>query len=220
MNGADWSDRYPLIAAEASRLKGSAILDAEVVCADKDGVPDFGLLHSRCFDHLAVACAFDLLMLDGDDMRRKPFAERKAALGKLLFRSRDGIQYVEHAEGHGDRMYGAVCDLGLEGIVSKRAECALPIRSIKELDQGQEPEGAGCHPGDGWKFLVELRRGSNGYLRETEVFNVIQVSFFGLAVLVSASMKAHVSVWAAKRARDGNLTSCYVPAANGSPMHF
>ena len=127
MNGADWSDRYPLITAEASRLKGSAILDAEVVCAGKDGVPDFGLLHSRCFDHLAVACAFDLLMLNGDDMRRKPFAERKAALGKLLFRSRDGIQYVEHAEGHGDRMYGAVCDLGLEGIVSKKLNA--PYRS-------------------------------------------------------------------------------------------
>ncbi|MFZ0355492.1 MAG: hypothetical protein WAM12_17640, partial [Pseudolabrys sp.] len=45
----------------------------------------------------------------------------------------------------------------------------------------------GCHPGAGWKFLVELRRGLNGYLRETEVSNVIQVSFFGLAVLVSAS---------------------------------
>ena len=98
MNGADWSKRYPLIIAEAARLKGFAILDAEVVCSDKDGVPDFGLLHSRCFDHAAVACAFDLLMLNGDDMRRKPFVERKAALGKLLFRSRDGIQYVEHAE--------------------------------------------------------------------------------------------------------------------------
>ena len=129
MNGADWSKRYPLITAEAARLKGSAILDAEVVCSDKDGVPDFGLLHSRCFDQVAVACAFDLLMLNGDDMRRKPFAERKAALGKLLFRSRDGIQYVEHAEGHGDKMFAAVCDLGLEGIVSKRLDA--PYRSGK-----------------------------------------------------------------------------------------
>ena len=127
MNGADWSKRYPLIVAETARLKSSAILDAEVVCSDKDGVPDFGLLHSRCFDHAAVACAFDLLMLNGDDMRRKPFAERKAALGKLLFRSRDGIQYVEHAEGHGDKMFAAVCDLGLEGIVSKRLDA--PYRS-------------------------------------------------------------------------------------------
>ena len=72
----DWSDRYPLIAAEAARLKGSAILDAEVVCASKDEVPDFDALHSRTNDHVAVACAFDLLTLNGDDMRRKPFAER------------------------------------------------------------------------------------------------------------------------------------------------
>ena len=128
-NGADWSKRYPLITAEAARLKGSAILDAEVVCSDKDGVPDFGLLHSRCFDQVAVACAFDLLMLNGDDMRRKPFAEREAALAKLLSRSRDGIQYVEHAEGHGDKMFAAVCDLGLEGVVSKRLDA--PYRSGK-----------------------------------------------------------------------------------------
>ena len=127
MNGADWSDRYPLIVAEAARIKSPAILDAEVVCSDKDGVPDFGLLHSRCFDHVAVACAFDLLMLDGDDLRRRPFVERKAALAKLLLRSRDGIQYVEHAEGHGDRMFAAVCNLGLEGIVSKKLDA--PYRS-------------------------------------------------------------------------------------------
>jgi bifunctional non-homologous end joining protein LigD len=41
-------------------------------------------------------------------------------LGKLLFRSRDGIQYVEHAEGHGDKLFAAACQLGLEGVVSKK----------------------------------------------------------------------------------------------------
>ena len=66
---------------------------------------------------MAVAGVFVLL---SDDRRRKPFAERNEALAKLLFRSRDGIQYVEHAEGHGDKMFAAACDLGLEGIVSKR----------------------------------------------------------------------------------------------------
>jgi bifunctional non-homologous end joining protein LigD len=45
----------------------------------------------------------------------------------VLFRSRDGIQYVEHAEGHGDRMFVAACDLGLEGIVSKKLNA--PYRS-------------------------------------------------------------------------------------------
>ena len=78
-------------------------------------------MHSRVADHVAVACAFDLLMLNGDDLRGRPLLERKSALAKLLIRSRGGIQYVEHAEGHGDRMFEAVCTLGLEGIVSKRA---------------------------------------------------------------------------------------------------
>jgi ATP-dependent DNA ligase len=120
MNGADWSKRYPRIVEAAARIKGSAVMDAEVVFLDEKGVSNFDTLHSRTADHLAVACAFDLLMVNGDDLRREPLRERKLALGKLLLRSRDGIQYVEHAEGHGDRMYEAVCKLGLEGIVSKR----------------------------------------------------------------------------------------------------
>ena len=127
MNGADWSKRYPRIVEETARIKGAAILDAEVVCLSPEGVPDFDALHSRTNDHAAVACAFDLLMLDGDDLRRRPLVERKAALAKLLLRARDGIQYVEHAEGHGDRMFAAVCDLGLEGIVSKKLDA--PYRS-------------------------------------------------------------------------------------------
>jgi bifunctional non-homologous end joining protein LigD len=127
MNAADWSARYPLIVEDAAKIKGAAIIDAEVVCAGKDSVPDFDRLHGRLFDHLAVACAFDLLMLNDDDLRRRPFVERKAALAKLLLRSRGGIQYVEHAEGHGDKMFAAVCDLGLEGIVSKRIDA--PYRS-------------------------------------------------------------------------------------------
>ena len=56
-------------------------------------------------------------MHDGDDLRRQPFRERKLALSKLLIRSRERI---EHTEGHGEKLFVAVCDLGLEGIVSKR----------------------------------------------------------------------------------------------------
>jgi ATP-dependent DNA ligase len=90
-------------------------------------MPDFDRLHGRCFDHLAVACAFDLLMLNGDDLRRKIFAERKAALCKLLKHEPNGIQYVEHIEGGGNVMLEAVCKLGLEGIVSKKLDA--PYRS-------------------------------------------------------------------------------------------
>jgi bifunctional non-homologous end joining protein LigD len=97
MNGADWSKRYPRIVEAAARIKGSAVMDAEVVYLDEKGVANFDTLHSRTADHLAVACAFDLLMVNGDDLRRQSLRERKLALGKLLLRSVDGIQYVEHA---------------------------------------------------------------------------------------------------------------------------
>jgi bifunctional non-homologous end joining protein LigD len=98
MNGSDWSDRYPRVIEEAARIKGAAILDADVVCLDDRGVPQFDTLHSRTAVQEAVACAFDLLMRDDDDLRRRPLIERKAALGKLLIRSRGGIQYVEQLE--------------------------------------------------------------------------------------------------------------------------
>ena len=106
---ADWSKRYPRIVEEASRVKVSAVMDAEVVCLVKKGIADFDMLHGRTADHVAVACAFDLLMHDGDDLRRQPLRERKLALSKLLTRSRGGIQYVEHTEGHGEKLSEAVC---------------------------------------------------------------------------------------------------------------
>ena len=123
----DWSKRYPLIIEAGARLKGSAIFDAEVVWLDPEGVPDFEALHSRVNDApRATSLAFDLLMADGDDLRRRTYVERKAALRKLL-RGDRGIQYVEHTEGHGDRLFDAVCTIGLEGIVSKNLDS--PYRS-------------------------------------------------------------------------------------------
>jgi bifunctional non-homologous end joining protein LigD len=97
INGFDWSGRYPLIMEEAARLNVTAVMDAEVICTEGRGVPTFDKLHSRCDDHLAFACAFDLLMLGGEDLRLLPFPKRKAALRKLLKAGRAGIQYGEHA---------------------------------------------------------------------------------------------------------------------------
>jgi bifunctional non-homologous end joining protein LigD len=65
-------------------------------------------------------------MVNGDDLRRKLYVERKAALRKLLRHDR-GIQYVEHAEGQGKILFAAACDLGLEGIVSRKLD--TPYRS-------------------------------------------------------------------------------------------
>jgi bifunctional non-homologous end joining protein LigD len=113
INGADWSKRYPLIVRDAAKVKGSAIIDAEVVWLDAYGMSNFEALHSR---------ANDARVRDGDDLRGKPYSERKALLLKVLRRSRSGIQYVEHTVGDGAKVFKAVCKLGLEGIVSKKLD--------------------------------------------------------------------------------------------------
>jgi len=119
MSGNDWTKRYPCIVDEAARLRAPLIIDAEVVHLSAEGVTDFDALHSRTEDDKAVALAFDLL-LAGDDLRRQPLIERKKTLQWVLRKSRGGIQYVEHTEDDGEKMFRAVCRLGLEGIVSKK----------------------------------------------------------------------------------------------------
>ena len=78
INAADWTKRYPRIAERAAQIKGSAIIDAEAVWLDTDGIAQFDALHNRVMDHV----------LDGDDLRHKPLAERKATLRKVLRRTK------------------------------------------------------------------------------------------------------------------------------------
>ena len=72
------------------------------------------LLHSRSDDAAALALGSDLLDSNGKRLRKRPLIRQGCA---NLIRSTGGIQYVEHADGHGERMFAAVCRLGLEGIV-------------------------------------------------------------------------------------------------------
>jgi len=66
-------------------------------------------------------CGHSKVRLSGDDIRRQPLIERKNALRWVLRKAREGIQYVEDTDGDGQKMFAAVCNLGLEGIVSKRS---------------------------------------------------------------------------------------------------
>ena len=77
-------------------------------------------------------------MLNGDDLRRRPYVQRKAALRKLLRHGR-GIQYVEHAEGHGDKLFAAACKLGLEGIVSKKLYRSGPAKTWIKVKNPKAP---------------------------------------------------------------------------------
>jgi ATP-dependent DNA ligase len=123
-NGYDWTDRFGWIVEAARKLNAASfVIDGEGVILRQDGVSDFDRLHSRGHDKEVQLLGFDLLELDGTDLRRDPLMNRKATLASLLRRSRDGIQYVEHIEAtDGRAVFDHACKLGLEGIVSKRRD--------------------------------------------------------------------------------------------------
>ena len=130
--GLDWTDRFrPLVRPLADLPCRSALLDGEVAVADKDGRTDFGALQAALGDGGAGIAyyLFDLLVLDGEDLRRRPLIERKAKLATLLEdQPRSGpLFYSDHVVGHGGDMLRQACAMHLEGIVSKRADA--PYRS-------------------------------------------------------------------------------------------
>jgi bifunctional non-homologous end joining protein LigD len=101
----------------------SCFVDGEAIVVDEHGLSVFDLLRYRCHDHVAILCAFDLIELDGDDLRTLPIEYRKHRLEKLLHPARrfqTGIMLNEHYEGDGAVIYEHVCAFGCEGIVSKR----------------------------------------------------------------------------------------------------
>jgi bifunctional non-homologous end joining protein LigD len=99
----------------------SCLIDGEVVCCDERGVSVFQDLRHRRSGSNAFLFAFDLLELNGADMRREPIEVRKATLASILRKSRAGVRLNEHLEHHdGDLVFRHACKRGAEGIVSKR----------------------------------------------------------------------------------------------------
>ena len=127
-NGADFTKRFPQLVKVAQRLRAtSALLDGEGIVYDQHGMPDFNLIHSKEYDRHVSLVAFDLLELNGEDVRQQPLTERKRRLKFLLKPLREGIELAEHLEGDGAEIYRAACSLGHEGIVAKRKD--LPYES-------------------------------------------------------------------------------------------
>jgi bifunctional non-homologous end joining protein LigD len=132
-SGLDWTNRFPTIAADVGRLPASKlVIDGEVISADAQGRPNFSTLQDdlkqRRYDRM-VYYAFDLLHLDGFDTRAAPLIERKKVLQSFLLEAAAAsplILYSEHFE-DGPDLYARTRAMGLEGIVSKRADA--PYRS-------------------------------------------------------------------------------------------
>ena len=120
-NGSDFTDRFPSIAMALKSLPvRSCLIDGEAIVCDENGLAVFELIRGHDSKTSAVLCAFDLLELNGKDLRRRPIEERKALLTKLLKGSHLSIGLNEHFEEDGESVYRAACQLGCEGIVSKR----------------------------------------------------------------------------------------------------
>ena len=123
--GVDWTDKYrPIVGAAAELHVKSAIIDGEMIAPDANGASDFSLFRKsikRWPGKLAFV-AFDLLHLDGEDLRPMPLAERRALLWSILAPAEGAIQFSQHVAGSGKQFYETVDRMSLEGMVSKRPD--------------------------------------------------------------------------------------------------
>ena len=127
-NGYNFSDRFPRIVEAISNLPvRSCFIDGEAVVIDERGLSVFDLLRYRRHDHVAVLCAFDLIEVDGKDLRGAPIEERKLALAHVLCQESNGVVFNVHYDCDGVTIFKHACAFGCEGIVSKRL--GSPYRS-------------------------------------------------------------------------------------------
>ena len=134
-NGHDWSARFPLIVEAVNHLKiKSCLIDGEAVCCDEDGLASFQILRHRRQKHHAFLYAFDLLELDGADMRREPIEVRKATLARIPAKEppRRAVERAHGAPGRRGRL-PARLRVGALGDCLETAGLELPVGALARL---------------------------------------------------------------------------------------
>jgi len=125
-SGVDCTQRFRNVADALVRMANgrAMVLDGEMAVADASGRTDFQALQGylKKPGGNLVYMVFDLLALDGEDLRFRPLAERKGLLEDLMKGAPAGLQYSRHVEGGGKACFFAACEMGMEGIVAKRAD--------------------------------------------------------------------------------------------------
>jgi ATP-dependent DNA ligase len=116
--GYDWTKRYPRIVRAALKNRHKQfVIDGEAVILAVDGYSDFNALHAGKHDDEVQLCAFDVLAMDGNDLRHLPLSLRKINLQWLLARWPDGIFLSDFEQGEiGPDLFLAACRMGLEGL--------------------------------------------------------------------------------------------------------
>jgi bifunctional non-homologous end joining protein LigD len=130
--GYDLTERFPLIVEAIAGLGArSCIMDGEAVACGDDGIASFDRIRHRHYDKTVFLYGFDLIELNGDDLRREPLVVRKTTLASLLGQEMlagllgsavPGLRFNEHIEADGPTVFQHACELGLEGTVSKRKD--------------------------------------------------------------------------------------------------
>jgi bifunctional non-homologous end joining protein LigD len=121
-SGQDWTDKFKPIAEAFARLDIEALIDGEVVVFETGGRTSFQALQEALSEHRSADLryvAFDLLIEEGDDLRKEPLTNRKKQLKKLLGKAKAPLTYGDHIEGESDKVLAESCRLGVEGLVSK-----------------------------------------------------------------------------------------------------
>jgi len=126
-NGKDWTDKFAAVVRAVALLPVECVLDGELVMINTEGKTDFqslqNILTGKDTGRL-VYYAFDMLYCSGYDIRSGPLLERKKILAKIFKISpvSSSLVYGDHIEGEGNRVFEHACGLGMEGIVSKKAD--------------------------------------------------------------------------------------------------
>src|SRR3954454_3386899 len=133
-SGYDWTEEFAPIAKAVSQLKvREAIIDGEATVLGNTGLPDFQALRRELGNPESkrlIYHAFDLLYLNGRDLRRAPLLQRKEALQSVMQDAPPTLVCVDFLEEDGARVFEHACRMGLEGIVAKRVDA--PYRSGRQ----------------------------------------------------------------------------------------
>lgn len=159
-NAHDWTKRFPETAKALSRLP-DCILDGELVALDAQGNPDFAALQAAMEEKRTAALtyhAFDLLSAGGEDLRALALTDRKQRLRALLRKAPDAATFVAAFDTPGDAVLRSACRLGLEGVVSKRADA--PYRAG---ERGGDWVKAKCRGNDEF-VVVGHGEGAKGHM--------------------------------------------------------